>query len=139
MNYYLTLDSDGYACGFTETEGVIPVSSGVVKAASREEAQSRINHRKQGNTWVQRPAPSRFQFSRAEFLSRFTDDELGALRSLGETNPAAAGFCDWLMSQDTLDLKQGQPTHARVLAGLGRLVGSGAMTASRRTELLASA
>jgi len=66
-----------------------------------------------------------------EFLSRLTDDELGGIRNLAETNQTAAGWVDWLRSQPTIN-----KNNSRLVAGLDRLVTAGKLTSQRRDEIL---
>ncbi len=77
-------------------------------------------------------APPPGPITRAELLDRFTDDELGGIKRLAETNDTAAGWVEWLLAQPAIALN-----HARLTAGLARLVTAGKMTQDRVDQILA--
>lgn len=79
-------------------------------------------------------APAARPLTRSELIERFTDDELGGIKRLAETNDTAAGWLEWLLVQPTVALD-----HPRLTAGLARLVAAGKLTQERVDQILAAA
>ena len=136
MWIYAQIDDAGRVIGISRLAGLVERPEMLELDAYREELL--------GCTWLGGATPadaSQFAtpmipppppITRAELVARFTDDELGTIKRLAETNDTALGWVEWLQSQPTVAL-----TDARLAAGLARLVAAGRIAQSRVDEILA--
>jgi len=67
----------------------------------------------------------------ADFISRFTDDELGDIETLAQSNKRARGWVQWLKLQMAVDLD-----HPRITGAVQLMETAGVIGAGRAAEIL---
>jgi len=67
----------------------------------------------------------------ADFIGRFTDDELGDIETLSQTNKRARGWLRWLMAQSEIDLDT-----ARIGGAVQLMETAGVIDPGRAAEIL---